>query len=116
MTHELRSFDQVLALFDNGLFPDNVMQDLHRALEALNLHVDSYQTSASAELTLKITIKQDRQGTLEMKADKNVKLPKDPVAKAIAWATDENTITPANPNQMRMELRNVSRDAPVKSA
>lgn len=116
MAHELRTLEQVLSLFDGGLFIDQLMLDHAKLIDAIALQVDSTQAAAGGSITIKLTYKQDRMGTLEMKAVKETVLPKDPPAKAIAWTTDDGMITPQNPNQMRMDLRDASKSAPIKSA
>lgn len=111
MKQGLHTLDQILALPDGGEFLISILDQHAELIKAMTEKVEQSQNAASGSIAIKVSYKIDRMGTLEMKAQCDTTLPKDPPAKAIAWTTEDGTITPANPNQMHLPLRDAGAGA-----
>lgn len=104
---ELRGFDQILSLIDNG----DYLPQLLAAIEALNIEMkdfsQTFNCKSKGSITLKLDLTNDRFGAVEMTATHQIKVPKMPAAKAILWTTSDGSMSANNPNQRRMEIRDV---------
>lgn len=101
----LRSLDQVLSLADNGDYLPELLADHTELIQALKDFANAYGAKATGSFTLKITYKTDQYGALDVAFTHEVKKPKRPGAKAIAWATADGAVTPNNPAQLRFGIR-----------
>ena len=104
----LRGLDAVLSTVDNG----NYYPDLIERHAALIAELQDFSSSfggvkASGSLTLTINYTTDRFGQIEVSIEDKIKTPKPPKAKGNLWALDGGALTVANPNQTRMEIRDV---------
>ncbi len=107
--HELRGIDQILTLADNGAYQPVVLADLGQlVLDMKDFSLAFGGVKAKGKFKLEIDLTIDRFGQIDLEARHSVTVPKPPKAKGTAWTTDEGGLTPANPNQMRMEIRDVS--------
>ncbi|WP_422074154.1 hypothetical protein [Tranquillimonas rosea] len=117
MAYELSTLDQILALPDGGEFLQSLLAQHAELMASLQDHVNAHHKKASGSMTLKLSFGMDKHGTVEIKADADFKPPKEPAAKAIAWMGSDNRLTPQNPRQTTMDLRDVTtRDADLRSA
>jgi esterase/lipase len=106
--HDLKTIDQILALPDGGDFLMEV-HDKHEALiTAMADFVEVNNKSATGSFTIKLTYQLDRTGMFQIAAKCDAKEPQKQAATAVAWQGTAGRITPANPAQMRMEIRDVS--------
>ncbi|MFD1913829.1 hypothetical protein [Halodurantibacterium flavum] len=104
---ELRGIDQILSLANNGDYLPDLLQRLEALMTEMRDFSEAYGTAAAGSLTLKLGFKLDRFGQIEMTVDDDIKVPKPPKAKAVAWTTEGGRLTPHNPAQTRMEIRDV---------
>lgn len=104
---ELRGLDQILSMLDNG----DYLPQLITAIEQLNVEMkdfsQTYGCKSKGSLTIKLALTNDRYGQIEMTANHTVTVPKAPAAKAILWTTPDGQMTPSNPNQTRMTIREI---------
>lgn len=103
----IRGLDQILALLDNGNYLPQLLQDNEDLIQEIVDFGQAYGAKASGEVTIKIKYSTDRFGQIDIAAEHGVKAPKPPKSKATAWVADGGGLTVANPNQRRMELRDV---------
>lgn len=104
---ELRGLDQILSMLDNGDYLPQLITDL----ETLNVEMKDFSQAfgckSKGKITITLDLTNDRYGQIEMTANHVVKVPKAPAAKAILWTTADGQMTPSNPNQTRMTIREV---------
>lgn len=100
--------DPLLSMADNG----DYLPDLTTRIETLMVEMKSFSNAygckAKGKLTLTIDFTTDRFGAVDMTVADTIKVPKQPAAKAVLWATEDGRMTPHNPNQARMEIREAS--------
>lgn len=104
----LRSLDQVLALPGNGNFAAEALERLSALIVEMQRHIDDGSRKAKGKMTLVFDFELDRASALEISATYDFKPPKAPAMGGIAWTTAEGELTPHNPHQMRMDLRDAS--------
>ena len=104
---ELRGLDQILSMLDNGDYHPALLADIEKLIIEMRDFSQAYNTKSKATLTLKLSLTNDRFGQTEMVASHDIKVPKAPAAKAILWTTADGQLTPSNPNQTRMEIRDI---------
>ena len=103
---ELRGIDQILTVADNGAYAPQMRADLEKLVQDMrdfSLAFGGVKAKGKFKLEIEMTI--DRFGQIDLQAQHETKPPK---AKGTAWTTDDGALTPANPNQMRMDLRDVT--------
>jgi hypothetical protein len=106
---ELRGLDQILALVDNGSYHPLLLQDLGGLVAEMKDFSNAFGgAKAKGKLVLTIDLTTDRFGQIDLEVQHKVTAPKPPKAKGTAWTTDDGGLTPANPMQTRMEIRDVS--------
>lgn len=106
---ELRGIDQILTVADNGAYAPQMRADLEKLVQDMrdfSLAFGGVKAKGKFKLEIEMTI--DRFGQIDLQAQHETKPPKPPKAKGTAWTTDDGALTPANPNQMRMDLRDVT--------
>lgn len=107
-SHDLKTIDQILSLPDSGEFLMQI-HDKHEALvKSMTAFVDDNNKAASGSFTIKLDYKLDRAGMFQIAAKCDAKEPQKPSATAVAWQGTEGRITPANPAQLKMEIRDVA--------
>ena len=104
----LRSLDQVLALPGNGDFAAEALVRMTALIAEMQRHVDDGSRKAKGRMTLAFDLELDRAGALEISATYDFKPPKAPAMGGIAWTTSDGGLTPHNPHQLRMDLRDAS--------
>lgn len=106
---ELRGLDQILGLADNGAYHPALLADLAKLVSELQDFSRAFGgVKAKGKISLDIAFTIDRFGQIDMEAQHKLTQPKAPKAKGIAWTTEDGALTPANPAQMRMDLRDVT--------
>lgn len=107
-SHDLKTIDQILALPDSGDFLIEVHQKHEALITALGNFTEENNKASSGSITIKLSYKLDRAGMFQVAAKCETKEPEKPTATAVAWQGSDGRITPANPAQMKMEIRDVS--------
>jgi len=106
--YDLKTIDQILSLPDSGEFLMQI-HDKHEALiKAMADFVDDNNKPASGSFSIKLDYKLNRAGMYQIAAKCDAKEPQKPTATAVAWQGNEGRITPANPAQLKMEIRDVA--------
>ena len=105
---ELRGFDQILSLADNGNYLPGLLERNEGLISEIAAFTNTYGTKAKGKLTIEIDYEVDRFGQISLTVDDKIKSPKAPKAKAVAWTSEGGVLTVANPNQRQMEIRDVS--------
>lgn len=103
----IRGIDQTLALLDNGNYLPTLLQENEALIREIVDFSQAYGAKAAGEISIKVKYSTDRFGQVEITAEHSIKAPKAPKSKATAWVADGGGLTVANPNQRRMELRDV---------
>ncbi|RBO54683.1 hypothetical protein DSD19_04720 [Rhodovulum sp. BSW8] len=115
-TPELRTLDQVLSLLDGGDFLSGLLEENRNLIQALLTHQREYGGAPKGSLTIKLNYQLDRKCTLQITGDLDVRKPKEPKASTTAWITADGFVTPSNPNQMRMEVRDAGGHRELRTA
>lgn len=106
--YDLKTIDQILSLPDGGDFLMEIHDKHETLIESLSDHVEEQHKTASGSITIKIDYKLDRAGMFQIGAKCDIKEPAKPAASAVAWMGSSGRLTPANPAQSKMEIRDVS--------
>lgn len=104
---ELRGLDQILSMLDNGDYLPQLISDLEKLNIEMKDFSQAFGCKSKGQITITLALTNDRFGQIEMTANHAVKVPKAPAAKAILWTTADGQMTPSNPNQTRMEIRDI---------
>jgi hypothetical protein len=113
---ELRTLDQIMALPDNGDFLSGFLEEHRNLILALHQHQMEYGGKPKGSFTLKVNYELDRKLTLNMTAKAEVTPPTEPAASAVAWTSADGFVTPENPAQMKMDLRDAGSHRDIRSA
>jgi hypothetical protein len=84
-----------------------VMDDAAEKLADLVKLVD--QTGKAGELTIKIGLRKATAGALALSGEVKVKKPAEPKVEALLFATPEGNLLTENPNQGKLDLKEVHR-------
>ncbi len=103
--HQLRTLDQILSLADGGGFLADVLNEHQELQLSLVNHRQNYGGKAKGSLTLKISYELDGHGAVQQNCKLTVKQPEAPAAQYAKWMTDDGHLTPNNPRQTRMQIR-----------
>jgi hypothetical protein len=106
-----RSFAVVYQTIDEGSAHAEASAGLHKLLKVLQDEANVTSGSASGEITIKLAIKVDARGVAVISPTCIVKEPKKKRAGSTMWITDGGNLTPQNPRQLTMPLREVERPA-----
>lgn len=103
------SLMQVLSTTDQGQVAINLNAGFNEVLRAL-MHLDQHEgiRKSKGGMTIKIGLEYE-DGTIKIKVEESLKVPKAPQRAAVFWLTSDGRVTPENPRQMTM-----FRDAPVR--
>lgn len=108
-TPELRGIDPILGLLDNGAYHPTLLADIAKLVSEMQDFSRAFGgVKASGTLDLKLSFRIDRFGQIDLEAGHKISTPKAPKSKGVAWTTEDGGLTPANPNQMALPLRDVS--------
>lgn len=102
-----RSFGVLLTQIEDGA--------LHAELSAIvqKMQVDLHEIAdqrgqAKGELVLKIAFAHEKKGVVAVKASVDTKMPKGERGTSVFWLTDDANLSPENPRQQKLPLREVS--------
>lgn len=98
-TPELRTTDQIFAMFDNGEFLQRFLDDHRELIIALHSHQMEHGGKPKGKVVITINYQLDKQLTLMAEAEAKFDKPKKPKASTTLWTTAEGGLTPQNPKQ-----------------
>lgn len=99
---------QVLATSDQGQIAAELNQDWNELVRTLmGLEVNEGIRKSKGTLTVKLVVEYE-DGTIKLKVEPKLTLPKAPQRAAVFWVTGDGRVTPENPRQMSM-FRDVPR-------
>lgn len=102
------TFMQVLSTSDQGQIAAELNKDWNEVIRTLmDLEVNEGIRKSKGSLTIKIGVEYE-DGTIKLKVEPVLKLPKAPQRAAVFWVTADGRVTPENPRQMTM-FRDVPR-------
>lgn len=101
-----QSFDRLIALHEDGNLNHDLSEWMREAVANVSNHYDEYRGKPSAKVSVEISITCE-EGVLVVVAKPKVSMPQPPRPKRIYYATEGNALTPNNPKQLRMDLRQV---------
>lgn len=105
---ELRTIDQILALADGGDFLSDLLEQHQQLMLDMVNHRLEYGGKSSGSVAINIKYELSKHGDLRMTATHDIKAPKPPAASGVAWMTDNGHLTPENPRQMKLGVRDVN--------
>lgn len=101
-----QSFSHLIATHEAGNLNHDMSGWMRDAVANVSNHYHEYRGKPSAKIAVEITITCE-EGTLVVVAKPTVKMPQPPRPKRIYYATEGNALTPNNPKQIQMDLRQV---------
>jgi hypothetical protein len=102
-----RAFGALLTQVDDGTLHDEATSALHALNTKLAEHAERYGAIAKGAITLKLSIAMKPNGTAEVSGEIVSKEPKAPKAGSVFWLTKGNNLSPDNPRQQKLPLREV---------
>lgn len=102
-----RSFSRALEMIDDGGLVIEASRQLHNLLTTLKQEVDETGVDTKGELSLTLKITVERGGTIEITPAIKLKEPGPRLAKGRLWITSGANLTPHNPRQQKLPLREV---------
>lgn len=106
-----RSFTRALEMLSEGRTVVKLSEELQSMVAALRDEAMARRTQATGELTLKLKVTVEEDGTATVVPESKLTLPKPRTEKTILWLTKGANLTPQNPRQQSLPLREVSEPA-----
>lgn len=103
-----RSFAHFLQQIDEGGLHADLSDEVKRVTKELTGFVDTYGAVAKGTMTIVLSFKAERNGTIAVDGEIKTKLPKAKRAGSVFWATAGNNLSPQNPRQQSLPLREVT--------
>jgi hypothetical protein len=97
----VRPITDTLRQLDGGAFLDIASTELAHLVRQVD------ETGKSGSLTIKLELKRHRQGAINILPSVVAKVPQVKADPTLLWATVEGNLTPDNPNQQKLDLRQV---------
>ncbi len=110
-----RSFNLVLSQLQGGAFLDLLSESLRELVQELSDHELNTRKAAKGSLTVKLKVKLD-DGIFEIVPEAKVEKPKPVMGRDIFWCDSEHNLTPENPRQGKLALRDVADGAHLRDA
>lgn len=104
---DVRGLDQTLQLADNGQYLPLLLKENDELIAEIVSFSQAFGTKAKGKLTISIEYSTDKFGQVDISIEHKISTPKAPKAKAIAWTADGGGLSVANPNQRKMEIREI---------
>lgn len=101
-----RSFAVLLQAIGEGTFHAECSEQLHELTRRLEAHAYDF-SKAKGTLTLALTVEIDREGVVTIDPDLKLKVPKPARKKGRFWVTPGGNLSPENPKQTTLPLREV---------
>ena len=102
-----RSFAHFFQSLDGGEANVCASVDLHKLSSALRDEAKRRRSAVKGTLTLTLELKCDEAGTVEANYTTKIKEPVRKSSKSIFWLTKGGNLTPENPRQQNLPLREV---------
>jgi hypothetical protein len=102
-----RGFDAFLRHIDDGVLHADASKELHDLAAKLHDYVGAHGGIAKGSLILTISLAALANGTVDVVADVKTKEPKPKRARSVFWLTKGNNLSPENPRQQKLPLREV---------
>lgn len=109
-----RGFGALLHQVDDGCAHAELSEELQRLGGTLNAQAIQYGAKSKGTLTLTLTLTAEANGTVNVDYDVKVKTPKPKRPRSVFWLTRGNNLTPENPKQQRLPLREVPVQGPAR--
>lgn len=110
-----RDFAVFLRNIDDGTIHEEASAELHALATKLSRHVDTHGGKAKGQLTITLNLTALPNGTVDVLADVKVKEPKIVRPRSVFWFTKGNNLSPDNPRQQKLALREVPSPAREKA-
>ena len=101
-----RGFSVTLQTLDEGRVHAELSETLQKLAGELSDFANNFG-KAKGTLTLALNLEADSNGLVAVVADIKTKSPKIPHGRSIFWLTKGNNLTPENPRQQKLPLREV---------
>ncbi len=92
---------------DDGILHSDASRDLHELAGKLHDYVGIHGGIAKGTLIVTINLSALANGTVDVVADVKTKEPKPKRARSVFWLTKGNNLSPENPRQQKLALREV---------
>lgn len=102
-----RDFASFLRHIDDGVLHTDASTELHKLAAFLHDYVGTHGGVAKGSLTLTVNLAALDNGTVDVTADVKTKEPKPKRARSVFWLTKGNNLSPENPRQQKLPLREV---------
>ena len=102
-----RSFAVMLQSIDEGSLHTELSDSLQKMNGELHDLAVSAGGKAKGTLTLTLNVAVEANGIVSLDSDVKTKVPKPKRARAVFWLTKGNNLSPENPRQQRLPLREV---------
>ena len=105
-----RSYATLVGQLGEGTLNAELSEDLHALVKRLEAHAYDFG-KAKGVITLALAVEIDREGVVTVDPDIKVKAPKPARRKGRYWLTPGGNLTPDNPKQTQLPLREVPKAA-----
>lgn len=102
-----RSFAVTLQQIGDGSLHAELSETLQKLCGDLSAHAIQFGADAKGTLTLTLALKASANGVVGVAGDVKTKAPKAPRVGSVFWLTKGNNLTPDNPRQQKLGLREV---------
>lgn len=103
-----RSFPVLLSTIDDGALSEELGEAVQEITRELTRLIDQHGVdSAKGTLTLKLAFTARANGTITLTGDVATKTPKAKRGGSVFWSTKGHNLTPDNPRQQKLPLREV---------
>lgn len=103
----VRAFGPILAGLGDGAVHAEMSEKLQRLAVSVAKDIESGGTG-KGKITLTISLKADRDGTIAVNSDVKIAEPKPALPRSLFWMTAQGALTPENPKQTKLALKDVS--------
>ncbi len=103
-----RGFAVIVQEIEDGALHAEISDALQKLNRALDEHVSAYETTARGELVIKLTLKAEPNGTVAVHGEVKTKTPPKRKRGQVFWLTKGNNLSPENPRQTKLPLRDVT--------
>lgn len=110
-----RSFNLVLSQLQGGGFLDMLSEELRDLIRDLSDHEINTRKAAKGSITVKLKVKLE-DGIFEIVPEAKVEKPKPVMGRDIFWCDSEHNLTPENPRQGKLPLRDVAEGGSLRDA
>jgi len=106
-----RNFAALLAHLDDGGVHEELGEAVQKLTNDLTSLVETMGADAKGSITIVLSLAARRNGTVDVGAEVKVKTPKPKRANTLFWPTKSGNLSPENPRQGKLPLREVAPSA-----